>query len=111
MVGVHTQKYTVIDIEESGEQRTVVFARIVTGLAGGGDVATPPPSLLPTIHIHSLAGSVTMNAKTTVQCSPSSSTSTAIDNRKEGPDFEKSNLKSNRDIFSETFSESSYIYC
>ncbi len=65
-------------MEESREQRTVVFALIVTEPAsdcvcfflGGGEgcnrfqVFNPP-----TPHIHQLAGSATINARTTVHCS------------------------------------------
>jgi hypothetical protein len=63
--------YTVSDLEEPGEQCTVVFAQIVTERAcarGGGN---PPPPQPPSTH--SLAGSVTINAKTTVHFSPDSS--------------------------------------
>jgi hypothetical protein len=58
-------------MEESGEQCTVVFAHIFTepvGWRGEGSVKQPLP--LPLTRTHLLAGSVTINAKTTVQCSP-----------------------------------------
>jgi hypothetical protein len=61
-------------MEEPGEQCTVVFALIVTGLAskcvcvcGGGGVATPSPPPPPTL---TLGSYVTIYAKTILHCSP-----------------------------------------
>jgi hypothetical protein len=45
-----------------------------TLLVGGAGLSNPPP---PT-HTHSLAGLVTLNAKTTVHCSPGSSIASGV---------------------------------
>jgi hypothetical protein len=56
-------------MKESGEQCTVVFASIVTEYITG--CVCPPPT-----HTNLVAGSVTIYAKTTVQCSPGFSIAT-----------------------------------
>ncbi len=56
-------------MEEPGEQCTVVFVLTVmgpVGECGGGDCSYPPSP-------HTLAGSVTIYAMTTLHCSPDSS--------------------------------------
>jgi hypothetical protein len=55
-------------MEEPGEQYTVVFALIVTGLASKCVCVgtSPPPTLTQAV-------TATINAKTTVQCFPGSS--------------------------------------
>jgi hypothetical protein len=62
-------------MEEPREQCTVVFATIVTEPAKGRrrGVQQPNPHPLPPPHTLSLDGSVTVDAKTTVHCSPGSS--------------------------------------
>ncbi len=71
------RKKTAVIEEESGERSTVVSALTVTGPdKWEGEGGAPPPPTLHhwcSTHRHSLAGSVTIRAKTTVHCSPGSS--------------------------------------
>jgi hypothetical protein len=61
--------YLLSTTEEPAEQCTVVFAYIVTEPGGWGVSIPSPPS--PPFHTpHSLAGSITINAKTTTDYSP-----------------------------------------